>query len=142
LTPYQGFQTETSGKQFGAIHIIARIALVLIFAYHGQVPKLIVRHPDEITMLRDAGVPEGRLSCVLTIFGVGELFLALCLLLFSRHRWAAVSCIGLMCAGMLGVAVSSPRFLTAAFNPVSLNFAVASLAIIDVIALSHRQRTR
>jgi len=119
---------------------VSRIALALIFAYHGLVPKLLARHPDEIAMLRDAGIAEGRLNFVLTMFGFGELFLAACLLLCWRKRWPAFVCIGLMFAATLGVAVGSPRFLSAAFNPVSLNFAVASLAIMDVIALSQHRR--
>jgi hypothetical protein len=35
----------------------------------------------------------------------------------------------------IGVAVNSPRYLGAAFNPVSLNLAVLCLAVIDLLVL-------
>jgi hypothetical protein len=35
----------------------------------------------------------------------------------------------------VGVAVNSPRYLGAAFNPVSLNLAVGCLAVIDLMVL-------
>ena len=41
-----------------------------------------------------------------------------------------------MLLATIGVAVSSPRYLGAAFNPVSLNLAVACLAVIDLLVLS------
>ena len=40
-----------------------------------------------------------------------------------------------MVLATIGVALNSPRYLTAAFNPVSLNLAVACLAIIDLMVL-------
>ena len=119
-----------------AVHFTARLALAFVFAYHGLVPKLLIHHTDETAMLRDAGIGEKQLSIVLTIFGATELLLALSLLLFWRRRWPAMVCIGLMCAGTFGVALSSPRYLVAAFNPVSLNLAVACLALIDVLVLN------
>ncbi len=129
-------------RQSSTVHTAARICLSFVFAYHGLVPKLLARHPDEIAMLRDAGINEKNLGKVLTLFGVAELLLALCLLVFWRQRWPLLICIGLMCVGTIGVALSSPRYLTAAFNPVSLNLAVACLAFIDVIAVNSTKRER
>ena len=42
-----------------------------------------------------------------------------------------------MCVGTVGVALSSPRYLVAAFNPVSLNLAIACLALLDVMVLNY-----
>lgn len=87
-------------------------------------------------MLRDAGIDAQQIGMALTLFGITELLLALGLVLCWRHRWPSLLCIGLMCIGTIGVALSSPRYLVAAFNPISLNLAIACLAVIDVIALS------
>src|SRR5262245_23041233 len=110
-------------------HRVARSGLAFVFAYHGVVPKLLSHHADEIAMLRDIGVPAERCDVILTMFGIAEVVLALCLLLFWHHRWPSWLCLVAMGLGTIGVIVSSPRFVTAAFNPVSLNVAVGCLAI-------------
>jgi uncharacterized membrane protein YphA (DoxX/SURF4 family) len=117
------------------VHGVARVGLALIFAYHGLVPKLLGRHADEIAMLRDAGIGGESTLAVLTTLGIAELLVALCLLIFWRHRWPPWLCLGLMGVATIGVAVSSPRYLGAAFNPVSLNLGVACLAVIDLMVI-------
>jgi hypothetical protein len=117
------------------VHAVARVGLALIFAYHGLVPKLLAPHADEIGMLRDAGVAAESARAVLATLGIGEVLLALCLLIFWRRGWPSWLCLGLIVVATIGVAVNSPRYLGAAFNPVSLNIAVACLAIIDLIML-------
>ena len=117
------------------VHGVARVGLALIFAYHGLVPKLLGLDADELAMLRDAGVTAGSTRLVLIILGIAELVLALCLLILWRRRWPPLLCLGLIVAATIGVAVSSPRYLGAAFNPVSLNLAVACLIVIDLLVL-------
>jgi hypothetical protein len=41
-----------------------------------------------------------------------------------------------MAAATIGVAVNSPRYLGAAFTPVSINVAVACLAAVDLLLLA------
>ncbi len=118
------------------VHGMARVGLALIFAYHGLVPKLLRPHADEVAMLRDVGVAAESTGIVLTMLGIVEFLLAFCLLRFWRRRWPPMLCLGAMLVAAVGVAVSSPRFLGAAFNPVSLNLAVACLAAIDLVVLS------
>jgi hypothetical protein len=90
-------------------------------------------------MLRDSGVPAESFNAVLIIFGSAELLFALALMVFWHHRWPLLVCLGLMCLGTLGVAVKSPRYIAAAFNPITLNLAVCCLAAIDLLVL---KRTR
>ncbi len=118
------------------VHGVARVALALIFAYHGLVPKLLGHHPDEIAMLRAVGIPIDLVGVALTGLGIAELVVALCLLCFWHRPSPLLLCIGLMLLATIGVAVSSPRYLGAAFNPISLNFAVACLAVIDLMVVS------
>jgi hypothetical protein len=115
-----------------AVHACARLPLALVFAYHGLVPKLLLRDRDEVALLRDARVPPGSLP----MLGIAELAMAVVLLLFWRSRWPPALCIALMAAATVSVAAFSPRYLGAAFNPVTLNLCVAALALIDLMSLA------
>jgi len=118
------------------VHSVARVGLALIFTYHGLVPKLLRPHADEVAMLRDAGVDAEITGAVLITLGIAELLLAACLVILWHRRWPPWLCLGLMVVATIAVAVNSPRYLVAAFNPLSLNLAVACLAAIDLIVLS------
>jgi DoxX-like family len=130
----EGIDPEYAARQ-ALIHAVSRTGLAFVFAYHGLVPKLLQHHADELAMLRDAGIGESAVLPALMTLGAAELLLALSMLLFWRRRWPVALTLGLMAIATVSVAITSPRFLSAAFNPVSLNFAVACLAVIDLIAL-------
>jgi uncharacterized membrane protein YphA (DoxX/SURF4 family) len=117
------------------VHSIARLALAAVFAYQGLVPKLLGRSVDEVAMLRDAGVSAGVTDIAVIGLGVLELTFAAALLVAWHRRWPPWTCLGSMLVATTAVALNSPRYLAAAFNPVSLNLAVASLAGIDLLVL-------
>jgi hypothetical protein len=117
------------------VHSVARIGLALIFAYHGLIPKLLGPHPDEVAILEDAGVAQQVVSAVIATLGIAELLLAACLLVFWHRRWPLVICLALMVVATIGLGISSPRYFAGAFNPASLNLAVACLTVIDLIVL-------
>jgi hypothetical protein len=117
------------------VHAAARVTLALILAYHGLVPKLLGPHPDEIAMLSDAGLGPEQATAAALALGASEVVLALLLVTAWRRAWPAWLCLLLMPLATVSVAILSPRFLAAAFNPVSLNLAVASLALIDLLVL-------
>lgn len=123
------------GLRQAAVHVVARIALAVVFAYQGIMPKLLNHHADEIAMLRDAGIPAGRAGAVLNALGIAELGLA-AVLLFSwrRPEPVLVALLSMPTATVL-VSAYSPRFFEAAFNPFTLNIAVAALAAIDLLVL-------
>ncbi len=125
-----------SSMQQALTHAVVRTALAFVFAYQGLVPKLLARHADELAMLRQAGASAGSAAALLVLAGTAELTFALVLLWFWRSRWPAVATIILMLLATLGVALRSPGYLEAAFNPVSLNLAVAALAIVDLFNLA------
>jgi uncharacterized membrane protein YphA (DoxX/SURF4 family) len=116
-------------------HCIARIALAAIFAYQGVVPKLLSRHVDEAAMLRDAGVSSAITDMAMMAVGILELAFAVVLLAAWHQRWPALVCLGAMLVATAVVGLTSPRFFAGAFNPASLNLAVASLAAIDLLVL-------
>jgi uncharacterized membrane protein YphA (DoxX/SURF4 family) len=117
------------------VHGVARLGLALVFVYQGLVPKLIARHADEIAMLRDVGVGDEIGRRAMTALGVSELAFAAALLFAWHRRWPAFACLGSMLLATVVVGLNSPRYFEAAFNPVSLNVAVACLAAIDLLVV-------
>jgi uncharacterized membrane protein YphA (DoxX/SURF4 family) len=117
------------------MHVLARVTIALVFTYHGLVPKLLMRDADELNMLADAGVPPNWLSTTLSAVGIAELAFALILIVYPRHRWPPIACILMMFMATVTVVLCSPRFLTAAFNPLSLNASIAALCVLDLANL-------
>ena len=112
-------------------HAVSRLTLAAVFFYHGLVPKLLTHDAAELAMFADAGISPERLALAVNLAGTGELALAAVLLFWWRSPWPLVVIFALMIAATMGVAIASPRYLTGAFNPVTLNLAVAALALID-----------
>jgi hypothetical protein len=127
--------TPEQAIRLSVIHTISRIALAAVFSYHGLVPKLLTRNGDEIAMLRDAGFAAGMAGPVVTALGILEMSFALVLLVAWHRRWPLFVCIGLMILATAAVGMNSPRYFTAAFNPLTLNLAIASLATIDLLVV-------
>ncbi|MBG6291262.1 DoxX-like family protein [Pseudomonas nitroreducens] len=117
---------------------IARLALGLVFLYHGLVPKLLFLSPDEVRMIEAHGwlLSTQRIA---EVAGAAEIVLALAILLLRRSRWplwlAAAALLGLL----VDVALFAPELLLGAFNPVSTN--VAALALCAIALLGERDAT-
>ncbi|MDQ0654124.1 DoxX-like family protein [Pseudomonas cedrina] len=117
------------------INWIARGGLAFVFAYHGLVPKLLWLSADERSMMQAHGIEQVQLFA--TLAGVGEIALALWIVLSPRSTWPLAVAATALTGLLVDVAVVSPAMLSAAFNPVSLN--VAGLALCAV-AWHARQR--
>ncbi|MCE4070355.1 MULTISPECIES: DoxX-like family protein [Pseudomonas] len=117
---------------------IARLALGLVFLYHGLVPKLLFLSPDEVRMIEAHGWPLST-QRIAEVAGAAEIVLALAILLLRRSRWplwlAAAALVGLL----VDVALFAPELLLGAFNPVSTN--VAALALCAIALLGERDAT-
>ena len=100
------------------------------------VPGGLLQQADELSMLRDVGIPFGMLRMLVLVFGLGELLFALCLIAFWRSRWPVLLTVAFAVLATIGVAIASPRYLGAAFNPISLNLAILCLAIVDLLSLT------
>jgi uncharacterized membrane protein YphA (DoxX/SURF4 family) len=114
--------------QRSVVHAAARLALAVVFLYQGLVPKLIYRHSSELAMLTDAGLGRDTAGQMLTAVGVVEVALGAILLAAWRARWPFAAILVLMPVALIAVSIISPSALAAAFNPVTLNVAVAALA--------------
>jgi hypothetical protein len=69
----------------------------------------------------------------MTTVGWLEIGFALMLVIFWKARWPLWFTVCAMCAATLAVGVNSSKYLTAAFNPVTLNLATAMLAVIGLL---------
>jgi hypothetical protein len=118
------------------IHVAARVALAVVFAYQGLVPKLLVRHADEIAMMAAAGVPAHATFLAVAALGFAELALAAVILVAWSRLWPVWVCLIAMPIATIGVTISSPGNFVAAFNPFSLNVCVAALATIDLVVMA------
>lgn len=123
-------QTPESSLAFSLVHAAARVAIATVWIWHGLVPKLIYRNADEQAMLTQAGVAGKALPWV------GGLEVLIGLIFFFAWRWRPAFAVNaaLMVAALAAVAVNSPQYLQAAFNPVTLNLSLIALSIVGWIA--------
>ncbi|APZ96037.1 hypothetical protein Fuma_05700 [Fuerstiella marisgermanici] len=117
------------------VHFICRITLAAVWIYQGLIPKLIARHPDELEMLADAGIADGVAPTMLAIIGCVEIVWGGAVLFFCKRRWPLMITVLLMILATIAVALSSPDFLSAAFNPVTLNLLVAVVSLIGLAVM-------
>ncbi len=116
-----------------AVHAIARLGIALVFLYQGLVPKLLYRHPSELAMLRDVGLSPSTANAAVLLVGLGEIAFAVVTLATWRARWPFPATAASMLVALAAVAHGSPGALVAAFNPVTLNLSMATLAVIGWI---------
>lgn len=128
----KGVLPEASRERTFA-YAASRLTIAFVWFYHGLVPKLINPNPDELKMLRGAGIASSELHRALSLLGYTEISFALILLIFWTSRWPLWFTITAMFLATLGVAITSPNYLTGAFNPLTLNLAVAALAVVGLL---------
>lgn len=128
----KGVLPEVSRNQT-FVYALSRLTVAFVWLYHGLIPKLICRNSDELNVLRDAGIPNFHLPAAISSLGIIEACFALAFVIFWKSRWPLWFTIIGMITALLTVAITSPSFLTAAFNPVTLNLAVAVLAVIGLL---------
>lgn len=119
-------QTPESSLNFAIIHAVARLMIAFIWIWHGFIPKLIFHHIDERTMLAQAGVPIQFLPWI----GAFEIIFGFITLVTWNRRSIFLLNILLILIATIVVAIHSPAYLSAAFNPVTLNLAVIALSVI------------
>ncbi|MEK6805742.1 MAG: DoxX-like family protein [Pseudomonadota bacterium] len=119
---------------------ICRGAIAFVWFYHGLVPKLLGPHPDELAMIMAMGLSPSVATYISYMAGVGEIGFAACVLYFRQSEWPLWFTIVSMILLLAFVAVVAPATLMAAFNPVSLNFAVIALALVALkLQRNHNQ---
>ncbi len=120
---------------------IARLALGIVFLYHGLVPKLLFLSLDEVRMIEAHHWPLSTLR-VAQVAGATEIVLALSILLLRRSRWPLWLAACALVALLVDVALFSPELLLGAFNPVSTNIAALALCAIALRGERGARNTR
>lgn len=123
-----------SSIQRSLIHLVARWALAFVWVYQGLVPKILRQHADELEMVRQGGFSDSAALAVTQTVGWLEVMIGLAMLIAFHRAWPLITTIGLMVVATVAVAVNSPQFLSAAFNPVSLNVLMVALAVIGLLS--------
>jgi uncharacterized membrane protein YphA (DoxX/SURF4 family) len=116
------------------IYALSRVVVGFVWIYHGLVPKLLSPNPDEAAMLLAAGVAPEHIEAVLQTVGFAEMAFGLALLAFWRARLFFALTVFLMIVSLIVVAIKSPQYLTAAFNPVTLNVAMIGLSAVGLLS--------
>jgi hypothetical protein len=114
-------------------YTLCRLTVAFVWLYHGLIPKLVVRNADEIKMLTDVGIPDPYLFRVMSSLGLAEICFALALFIFWKSRLPLWFTLYAMIAATIGVTIASPSYLLAAFNPLTLNLAIAVLAVVGLL---------
>lgn len=118
-------QSPESSMGLAILHALSRSTVAFIWIWHGLVPKLVFHHIDEQTMLAQAGLPDHFLPWI----GAAEIIFGVFVFATWNRRSVFLLNILLMVTATIVVAIHSPAYLVAAFNPVTLNLAVIALSI-------------
>jgi hypothetical protein len=110
--------------------------------FQGLVPKILGPHADERAMLAAVGVAPTDMATIATAAGAAEIALGLCILLLPRKAWPHVAALFALAALLAFVAVRTPAYLGAAFNPVVGNATLAALSVVALVLLQHERRRR
>ncbi|WP_260735384.1 DoxX-like family protein [Tunturiibacter lichenicola] len=123
-------QSPETSRDLSAIHAIARITLAFVWIWHGLVPKLLFHHIDERTMLSQSGLSPDWLPWI----GAAEILFGILVLCTWSKRAIFVISGALMILATAAVSMKSPMYLTAAFNPITLNLTVLAICIVGWLA--------
>ena len=116
---------------------LARLALALVFIWHGLAPKILWLSPDEVAMITAHHLPDHPLfapQVIAIIGGVAEILLGILLLTVRRYRWPLLVAGAVLLMLLLDVALLSPHLLIQAFNPLSTNLAALALCAVAWLA--------
>jgi hypothetical protein len=122
-----GVEPERSRDQTIA-HVAAVAGLAGVWIYQGLVPKLWRADSDEIAIWQGLGLNESFARRLVRAVGAVEIGIGLASIAGRRRRDVFVGMAAAMPLLAVGAAKADRKALTRAFNPVSLNLAVAALA--------------
>ncbi len=124
-------------QRLAQIAWLARLALALVFIWHGLAPKILWLSPDEVAMIAAHGLPDHALfapESIARIGGIVEILLGIALLAVPRQRWPLLVAGAVLLVLLLDVALLSPHLLIQAFNPLSTNLAALALCAVAWLA--------
>lgn len=125
------------------VHAVAVAALVGVWLYQGLVPKIWKVDADEVAIWSSSlGLGTSAARAAVRASGAVEVVMGLATMLWSSKRWPFVVTLLAMPALAVATGIGDATSLTRAFNPVSLNLAVAALAATALATHSGRPSGR
>ncbi|WP_192980867.1 DoxX-like family protein [Pseudomonas sp. EggHat1] len=124
-------------RRLAQIAWLARLALALVFIWHGLAPKILWLSPDEVAMIAVHGLPDHPLfapQLIAAVGGIAEILLGVLLLTVRRQRWPLLVAGAVLLVLLLDVVLLSPHLLIQAFNPLSTNLAALALCAVAWLA--------
>ena len=122
----EGREPEAS-RRLSFAYWLCRATVAFIWFYEGLVPKLLFHDPAEIQMNMSLGFGPIGARHFSDFAGAAEILLGLAVL-GTRWRWPYFLTLLLMLIKLVFVCVFVPQYFQGAFNPATLNVAMASLA--------------
>ncbi|MEN0641976.1 DoxX-like family protein [Alkalicoccobacillus gibsonii] len=117
------------------IRFFLSMSMVLLFSfvwlYHGLVPKVLLKHPDEVMMIERAlGISGNSAGFAVSLVGFLEIFIAAAWLFYKNKRHLFLIQILIFPLLMVSAIIVAPQFLGDPFNPVTFNGALLTLSVV------------
>lgn len=129
----KGIPPETS-RDKAVIHAVCRVAIALVWLWHGLVSKLITHDPVEAVPFLTLGVSPALASLLVQWSGVLEMALGfITLVIWKCRRLFLIEGAAFLALGIGGVA-TTPGSWGAAFSPVSLTLCLVTLCVAGYLA--------
>ncbi|MGE7650879.1 DoxX-like family protein [Peribacillus frigoritolerans] len=114
------------------INTIVTMLFFFVWLYHGLIPKMIAKHPEEVSMLSSLTSLEGTAAVKgVGIIGVLEILFAVVWLLYRKKRHLLVLQMIAFPVLTISALIASPSFSLHPFNPITFN---ASLWVLSIIS--------
>lgn len=121
-------------RNYFLIHWIARLSLVMIWLYHGIVPKLLFKDSGELAILQGIPFLGSHAAALLSWIGLLEIFWALALLGLGDKRWMQLLNIVVLIFLLAGACLGQAEILVAPFNPITTSLGMIALSLVAIFS--------
>ncbi len=137
----EGIAPERS-RDLAAAHAMAISGMAGVWLYQGIVPKLWKSDAGEVAIWEGLGLSRRGATRVVRATGLAEVGFAAMTVTLASRRWPFVLTAAAMPVLATGAALTDRTAMTKAFNPASLNLAMAALAGVAVATTEGRPSGR
>lgn len=109
------------------------ILFIVIWLYHGFIPKIYRMHLEEISLITKLfPMEQVTVRLFVTALGVSEMLFGIAWLLYSKRRWLFRLQIVLFPLLTISVILANPAYITHPFNPLTFNLSLWILSILGL----------
>ena len=105
------------------------ILFAFIWIYHGLVPKIIGKHPEEIRMLANT-IPFDATETLMIFIGIAEVLFGVLWLIYRRKKHIFALQVAVFPLLTIAALIAAPEAAIHPFNPVTFNLALFVLSLI------------